>query len=207
MVINIAMKSLNEQSLIQGLLRREDTACKEMLQHFLPAFISYVKNKFSGQKEEAISLMHDALLDVMDNLANGKFKSEDQRSLSRYFFSIAKFKALTYFRDRWRRKQNNPVDSIDWEAELADLDGITPDIQQLQDLDQQDLEEKTTLLHCIAQLANTDQLLMTARYVDNKRWKEIAEELKISYNNARTKHSRLIDRIRKCMGNTQPKEK
>ena len=193
------MKPINEQQVIKGLIAREESTCRTVLRFFLPSFIAYVRNKFSGEKEMAITLMHDALLDVMDNLNGGKFTWTGPDSFSRYFFSLAKFKALNHYRDLWRSKKSKPTSSIDWEGEIADLKETSSNIEDLEQTDTIDYKFKKQLNHCIDQLVENDQKLMTFRYVDGIAWKEIADFLGISSQNARVKNTRLKLQLKKCI--------
>jgi RNA polymerase sigma factor (sigma-70 family) len=193
------MKPIDEQQTIQGLIAREEAACRTVLQCFLPPFIAYVRNKFSGEKETATSLMHDALLDVMDNLNADKFTWTGPNSFSAYFFSLAKFKALNFYRDQWRSKKRTQTTSVDWEAEFADLEGILPDVALLEQQDSQDFRLIKQLNDCINQLLELDKRMMTSRYVDGIAWKDIAETLGISAQNARVKNTRLKNQLKKCI--------
>lgn len=199
MVIKIVMKRRNEEQIIQGLISREEGACVEVRNRFLPAFIAHVRRKFNGDRTEAETLFHEALLDVIENLTDGKFTWTGEDSFAKYFFTIEKFKALTFYRDKWRSKKREQTTSIDWESEIADLADTLPDPQALQEKEAADLGRTKQLDYCMNQLKSADRDLLTMFYVDNFAWKKIATLLNISHANARTKANRLREKLKHCI--------
>ncbi len=193
------MKQLDEKHIIEGLIRRDPATCKRVLEYFLPGFVAYVSKKFKGEKEEAISITHDALLDVMDKLAEGKFTWQGEHSFSKYFFTFFKQKTHNFYRDKNRAQKKTKTYPLDEKTQVPADQKDRATEEELITMDKENLLLHNHLNDCLYQLNKTDTQLITLRYLDGLPWDKIAELSGITTGNARTRYSRLLKKLRQCI--------
>ncbi|MCB0761415.1 MAG: sigma-70 family RNA polymerase sigma factor [Flavobacteriales bacterium] len=132
------------------------------------------------QVDDAYDVAQQVFLNALSNI--GKY---EHRGLpfSSWLFRIAVNELNSHYRSRNKYRTVNIDDT-----QLPTL---------LREMDNSDREEdKARLLECMKRLSSADYLLLEMRFFEERPFKEIAEILDITENNAKVKTYRAIDRIK-----------
>jgi len=155
---------------------------------FEPLYQKYFRRTYSfvlhrvGDKETAADVTSKVFLQALINLKKFKFQG---LPLSSWLFRIAINECNGYFR---KRKAQRHVILDD--HTLSSLFEV---------FEEHDTELEKKLRDCIQKLDREDVELLQLRFFESYRFKEIAEILDITENNAKVKIYRLIDKLRKLM--------
>lgn len=134
-------------------------------------------------KEEAYDVASQVFLNALQNLS----KYEDRGfPFSSWLYRIA-VNELNQFYRRTNRYRSIDVQS----GELSHL------------LVQTQVSERNTdhslLLECMTRLSSSDYLMLEMRYFEDRPFKEIAQVLEITENNAKVRTYRALDRLKKLL--------
>ena len=133
------------------------------------------------KKEEAYDVTSQVFLKALKNLNKYEFRG---LPFSSWLFRIAINEMNAFFR------KNNKYRTVNIDSAGLHL---MMDIQDERYCD----EDKAYLVECLTRLSSADYLMIEMRFFEERPFKEIAEILDISENNAKVKTYRALDRLRK----------
>lgn len=169
-----------EKLLIMNAIDGEASAFGLLYDKYQPRIYRFIYLKV-GHREEAEDLCHQVFLSAWQNISNYKFKGF---SFSAWIYSIARNKAIDYYRTK-KTHQN--------------IDDVQIIIDAGPNLDLDDKIEKENLKKAIAKLSQAEQDIIILRFVEDLALKETAEILNISQILARVRQHRAIKNLKKIL--------
>ena len=156
---------------------------------FAPIYNRYYKQIFSyvyqrmEDREIASDVTAQVFLKALTNLHRYEFKGVPFAS---WLYRIAQSEVYQNFRDR----KSNRVLNVD----IGDLRGVFEEIEE-------SLYEEYTaaVMKLVKELPPKDLKLVEMRFFEKKPFKEIADDLRITENNAKVKLYRILERIKKVI--------
>lgn len=162
-------------------------AAKKDPQKFEPLYKKYYKQilEFAYQrldgKQEAYDIASQVFLKALQNLHKYEHRG---LPFSSWLYRIAMNELNQYFR---KTKQFRTVN--------LEAIGMGQLIDEMRNEDS--IENQNRLNLCLQKLSSGDFLILEMRFFENRRFKEIAEILDITENNAKVKTYRAIDRLKR----------
>ncbi|MEM1325556.1 MAG: sigma-70 family RNA polymerase sigma factor [Bacteroidota bacterium] len=177
---SISQDTMNEE-------QREIAAAKENRAHFRPLYNRYYEPVFRfvlrRTSDEALTadLCSQVFLKAMENLYRYEFKGVP---FSAWLFRIASNEVAQHFRNL--KKTRTVAAEENTFAELAD-----------EVIEEEEGITREQLLATLERLKEDDMQLIELRFFEQRPFKEIAEILNITENNAKVKTYRILQRMRK----------
>jgi RNA polymerase sigma-70 factor (ECF subfamily) len=178
-----ATQLLDEQVIIE--------AAKQNPERFGPIYDKYYKQIFGyvyqrmDCKDTAFDVTAQVFLKALTNLNRYEYKGVPFAS---WLFRIAHSEVMQLFRDQKNKRAIN--------ADVGDLKNIYEEVQE------PFFEEYLPALQqMIKQLPEDDLLLIEMRFFEQRPFKEIAEILNITENNAKVRMYRVLERLKKTITN------
>lgn len=178
-----ATQLLDEQVIIE--------AAKQNPQRFGPIYDKYYKQIFGyvyqrmDCKDTAFDVTAQVFLKALTNLNRYEYKGVPFAS---WLFRIAHSEVMQLFRDQKNKRAIN--------ADVGDLKNIYEEVQE------PFFEEYLPALQqMIKQLPEEDLQLIEMRFFEQRPFKEIAEILSITENNAKVRMYRVLERLKKTITN------
>jgi RNA polymerase sigma-70 factor (ECF subfamily) len=166
-------------------------AAKQNPQHFGPLYDKYYKQIFGyvyqrmDCKDTAFDLTAQVFLKALTNINRYEFKGVPFAS---WLFRIAHSEVMQLFRDKKNKRAVN--------ADIGDLKNIYEEVQE------PFFEEYLPALQqLIKQLPEDDLQMVEMRFFEKRPFKEIAEILNITENNAKVRMYRILERLKKTITN------
>lgn len=166
-------------------------AAKLNPEHFGPIYDKYYKQIFGyvyqrmDCKDTAFDVTAQVFLKALTNLNRYEFKGVPFAS---WLFRIAHSEVMQLFRDQKNKRAVN--------ADVGDLKNIYEEVQE------PFFEEYLPALQqMIKQLPEDDLQLIEMRFFEQRPFKEIAEILNITENNAKVRMYRVLERLKKTITN------
>jgi RNA polymerase sigma-70 factor (ECF subfamily) len=164
-------------------------AAKKDPNFFAPLYNKYYKQIFGyvyqrmDDKETAFDVTAQVFLKALTNLGKYEFKGVPFAS---WLYRIAQSEVYQMFRDKKAKKTVN--------ADIGDLKFIFEEIEENY------YEEYTPkVMKLIKELPEDDLKLIEMRFFEKRPFKEIAEIMNITENNAKVKLYRILERIKKTI--------
>ena len=162
-------------------------AAKENPENFGPLYDKYYKQIFGyvyqrmDCKDTAFDLTAQVFLKALTNIGRYEYKGVPFAS---WLYRIAHSEVMQLFRNQKNAKTIN--------ADIGDLKHICEEIEE------QYMEEyKGVMMKLIKELPEDELNLIEMRFFEKRPFKEIAEILKITENNAKVKMYRILERVKK----------
>lgn len=166
-------------------------AAKQNPEHFGPLYDKYYKQIFGyvyqrmDCKDTAFDVTAQVFLKALTNINRYEFKGVPFAS---WLFRIAHSEVMQLFRDQKNKRAIN--------ADVGDLKHIYEEIQE------PFFEEYIPALQkLIKQLPDEDLQMIEMRFFEQRPFKEIAEILNITENNAKVRMYRILERLKKTITN------
>jgi RNA polymerase sigma-70 factor (ECF subfamily) len=166
-------------------------AAKLNPEHFGPIYDKYYKQIFGyvyqrmDCKDTAFDVTSQVFLKALTNLNRYEFKGVPFAS---WLFRIAHSEVMQLFRDQKNKRAIN--------ADVGDLKNIYEEVQE------PFFEEYIPALqHMIKELPEDDLHMIEMRFFEQRPFKEIAEILNITENNAKVRMYRILERLKKTITN------
>lgn len=166
-------------------------AAKQNPEHFGPIYDKYYKQIFGyvyqrmDCKDTAFDVTAQVFLKALTNLNRYEFKGVPFAS---WLFRIAHSEVMQLFRDQKNKRAVN--------ADVGDLKNIYEEVQE------PFFEEYLPALQqIIKQLPEEDLQMIEMRFFEHRPFKEIAEVLEITENNAKVRMYRILERLKKTITN------
>ena len=166
-------------------------AAKRDAAHFGPIYNKYYKQIFGyiyqrmDDKEVAFDVTSQVFLKALTNLHKYEFKGVPFAS---WLFRIAHSEVMQLFRDQKNKRAIN--------ADVGDLKNIYEEVQE------PFFEEYLPALQQIKKkLPEEDLHMIEMRFFEQRPFKEIAEILSITENNAKVRMYRILERLKKTITN------
>lgn len=166
-------------------------AAKLNPEHFGPIYDKYYKQIFGyvyqrmDCKDTAFDVTAQVFLKALTNLNRYEFKGVPFAS---WLFRIAHSEVMQLFRDQKNKRAIN--------ADVGDLKNIYEEVQE------PFFEEYLPALqHMIKELPEDDLHMIEMRFFEQRPFKEIAEILNITENNAKVRMYRILERLKKTITN------
>ncbi len=166
-------------------------AAKLNPEHFGPIYDKYYKQIFGyvyqrmDCKDTAFDVTAQVFLKALTNLNRYEFKGVPFAS---WLFRIAHSEVMQLFRDQKNKRAVN--------ADVGDLKNIYEEVQE------PFFEEYLPALQqMIKQLPEDDLQMIELRFFEQRPFKEIAEILNITENNAKVRMYRILERLKKTITN------
>jgi len=166
-------------------------AAKQNPEHFGPIYDKYYKQIFGyvyqrmDCKDTAFDVTAQVFLKALTNLNRYEFKGVPFAS---WLFRIAHSEVMQLFRDQKNKRAVN--------ADVGDLKNIYEEVQE------PFFEEYLPALQqIIKQLPEEDLQMIEMRFFEQRPFKEIAEVLEITENNAKVRMYRILERLKKTITN------
>lgn len=166
-------------------------AAKQNPEHFGPIYDKYYKQIFGyvyqrmDCKDTAFDVTAQVFLKALTNLNRYEFKGVPFAS---WLFRIAHSEVMQLFRDQKNKRAVN--------ADVGDLKNIYEEVQE------PFFEEYLPALQqMIKQLPEEDLQMIEMRFFEQRPFKEIAEVLEITENNAKVRMYRILERLKKTITN------
>jgi RNA polymerase sigma-70 factor (ECF subfamily) len=176
-----AEQLLDEQLLIE--------AAKENPERFAPLYDKYYKQIFGyvyqrmDDKETAFDLTAQVFLKALTNIQRYEHKGVPFAS---WLFRIAHSEVMQLFRDKKNKRAIN--------ADIGDMRHICEEVEEPY------FEEYIPALQqVIKQLPEDDLQMVEMRFFEKRAFKEIAEILNITENNAKVRMYRILERLKKTI--------
>lgn len=164
-------------------------AAKRDPNFFAPLYNKYYKQIFAyvyqrmDDKETAFDVTAQVFLKALTNLGKYEFKGVPFAS---WLYRIAQSEVYQMFRDKKAQRTVN--------ADVGDLKFIFEEIEESY------YEEYTPkVMKLIKELPEDDLKLIEMRFFEKRPFKEIADILEITENNAKVKLYRILERIKKAI--------
>ena len=166
-------------------------AAKLNPEYFGPLYDKYYKQIFGyvyqrmDDKDTAFDLTSQVFLKALTNIHRYEFKGVPFAS---WLFRIAQSEVMQLFRDQKNKRTIN--------ADVGDMRNIYEEVQE------PFFEEYLPAIqHLIKQLPEDDLQLVEMRFFEKRPFKEIAEILGITENNAKVKMYRILEKLKKSITN------
>lgn len=166
-------------------------AAKKNPEHFGPIYDKYYKQIFGyvyqrmDCKDTAFDVTAQVFLKALTNINRYEFKGVPFAS---WLFRIAHSEVMQLFRDQKNKRAIN--------ADVGDLKNIYEEVQE------PFFEEYLPALQqIIKQLPEEDLHMIEMRFFEQRPFKEIAEILSITENNAKVRMYRILERLKKTITN------
>ena len=176
----------NDQQLIEDYLAGHEAAFALLVERYLKPVVNFVHARVSD-RQVSEELAQGVFLKVWKNLK--KFKSE--KNFRTWLLTIAKHTAIDYL----RQQKNNlwALEPIDDETSFSEE---LPSLEPLPDelFDRQEL--KTEVAQLISGLRPAERSLIDLYYHQQMTFEEIAEILGESANTVKSRHRRLLLKLR-----------
>jgi RNA polymerase sigma-70 factor (ECF subfamily) len=176
-----AEQLIDEQLLIE--------AAKENPERFAPLYDKYYKQIFGyvyqrmDDKETAFDLTAQVFLKALTNIQRYEYKGVPFAS---WLFRIAHSEVMQLFRDKKNKRAIN--------ADIGDMRHICEEVEEPY------FEEYLPALQqVIKQLPEEDLQMVEMRFFEKRPFKEIAEILNITENNAKVRMYRILERLKKTI--------
>lgn len=144
--------------------------------------------KNNGTKEHAKDVYQEAFIIVWKNVKNDRFIPQNETALQGYLYQVARNKWTDVLRSS-RFKKTKLI-----QHELSVLDkGIEEDDDEEQEFFKEKLKQT---MDAFKVLGNPCKQLLTAFYFEKASLRDIANELQIEENTARTKKYRCMEKLR-----------
>ncbi len=155
---------------------------------FRPAFLAFFSSKYSLEKEVCFDLYQQTMLQVYENILQGKL-DDIQSTLKTYVFGVGK--NISSNESRYKKVRINHKDSV--------RDYI---VQTQVEYTEVDKELIKRVMKKIKEMKEVCQKLLIGYYVENKKTIELQYELKFSSEQGvRTQKSRCLNYLRKMIKN------
>ncbi len=178
-----ATQLLDEQLIIE--------AAKQNPERFGPLYDKYYKQIFGyvyqrmEDKDTAFDITSQVFLKALTNINRYEYKGVPFAS---WLFRIAHSEVMQLFRDQKNKRAIN--------ADVGDLKNIYEEVQE------PFFEEYLPALQqMIKQLPEDDLQMIELRFFEHRPFKEIAEILSITENNAKVRMYRILERLKKTITN------
>lgn len=168
----------SDESLIAKALEGDQHAWQQLVSRYQSA-LYYFGLRLLGSREDANDLLQDVLMVLCRNL--GQYRGES--SFKSWLFSIANYRAMDVLR---RRKYTEDEQSL---AELAD---DSPALCQQLNSKQQQQQVRLQL----SQLPAEQRLILELKFYQQFTFDEIASQLAISSNTAKSRFYTALDKLR-----------
>jgi len=162
-------------------------AAKENPENFGPLYNKYYKQIFGyvykrmDCKDTAFDLTAQVFLKALTNIGKYEYKGVPFAS---WLYRIAHSEVMQLFRNQKNAKTIN--------ADIGDLKHICEEIEE------QYMEEyKGLMMQIIKELPEDELNIIEMRFFEKRPFKEIAEILNITENNAKVKMYRILERVKK----------
>ncbi len=166
-------------------------AAKQNPEHFGPIYDKYYKQIFGyvyqrmDCKDTAFDVTAQVFLKALTNLNRYEFKGVPFAS---WLFRIAHSEVMQLFRDQKNKRAVN--------ADVGDMKNIYEEVQE------PFFEEYIPALQkMIKDLPEEDLQMIEMRFFEQRPFKEIAEILNITENNAKVRMYRILERLKKTITN------
>ena len=178
-VTNAQMK----EELLQIEAAKKDSVFFGLLyERYYKQIFGYVNQKLED-RESAGDITAQVFFKALTNLNKVQFRGVPFAS---WLYRIAQSEVYQSFRDKKSQKTIN--------TDVGDLRNV------FEELEEEHYEEyKPKLLKLIEALPQKDKQLVQLRFFEKKAFKEIAEEMGITENNAKVRLYRVIERMKKLM--------
>ncbi len=178
-VTNAQMK----EELLQIEAAKKDSVFFGLLyERYYKQIFGYVNQKLED-RESAGDITAQVFFKALTNLNKFQFRGVPFAS---WLYRIAQSEVYQSFRDKKSQKTIN--------TDVGDLRNV------FEELEEEHYEEyKPKLLKLIEALPQKDKQLVQLRFFEKKAFKEIAEEMGITENNAKVRLYRVIERMKKLM--------
>ena len=166
-------------------------AAKQNPERFGPLYDKYYKQIFGyvyqrmEDKDSAFDITSQVFLKALTNINRYEYKGVPFAS---WLFRIAHSEVMQLFRDQKNKRAIN--------ADVGDLKNIYEEVQE------PFFEEYLPALQqMIKQLQEDDLQMIELRFFEHRPFKEIAEILNITENNAKVRMYRILERLKKTITN------
>lgn len=176
------MSNQRDKYIIEGFKSRKEDVIGEFY-HELKDTAYGMMTKFNVPKEKIQELYHDSILQCIDNVNSGKFKSK--ASLNTYCLSILKYKCLSSFKNKVNTSELNESIEFKLLEEEYNLESEPDDLPNLN--------------IALGQLSKECSQLLLDYYYGQLKLKELASKYEYSEGFIRIKKMRCLKKLKSLM--------
>jgi len=180
---HISMETMEQQLKIIEASKRDPAAFRPLYEMYHEPIFRYIYQR-SDDKEAAFDITQQVFVKALTNLHKFTFKGLPFAS---WLYRIARNEVFQSIKDN---KMNRTLN--------IDMSGIKELLHE-SDTDEDYIHKEKSLTLCMTQLQEFDMQLIEMRFFENRAFKEIAEILKLTENNAKVKLYRILDKLKKCI--------
>lgn len=181
----------SQLQLVEAIKANNDVVLKQLYTsnyHKVEALV--LKN--NGSKEHAKDVYQDAFIIVWNNVRNNGFVPQNDTALQGYLYQVAKNKWM----DMLRSSRFKKTKKLQHELSVMSI-SIEPPTDEEQEQFRQKLKKT---MEAFKNLGAPCKQLLTAFYFEKVSLRDIAHQLKIEENTARTKKYRCMEKLRELAG-------
>lgn len=177
-----ALGGQNDEDLIKRALEGSERAWLALVKRYEKRLFNYAL-RMSGNRDDAMDIMQDVLMSIYRNL--GSFRGDSQ--FSTWAFRIASFRCTDYF-----RRRNWQTDSLDVGEEPPDHGAwAEPEVTLASAQDNQGITQ------LMSTLSQDQRQVVELKFFQHFTFDEIAGQLGISPNTAKTRLYAALEKMRK----------
>jgi RNA polymerase sigma-70 factor, ECF subfamily len=179
---HVTTEQMSEEMLQIEAAKKDSNYFGSIYERYYKQIFGYVNQKLED-RESAGDITAQVFLKALTNLNKYQFKGVPFAS---WLYRIAQSEVYQSFRDKKSQKTIN--------TDVGDLRNV------FEELEEEHYEEyKPKLLKLIERLPQKDKHLVQLRFFEKKAFKEIADEMGITENNAKVRLYRILERMKKSM--------
>ncbi len=184
-------KNYTNQQIAKGIIACDDKIYLYLVECFLKKVITHVCRN-SGSREDGEELFDDVVLSIFEKIQDGKF-DVNGGAFGGYFMTIVRNKWLDHL-----RKQHRVIHTEDLDVTSQTISGYDEGELVAEEIY---LIQLRAISKHLQHLKKDEQEFMRMYYYAKQSLKTIAEYLGITDGNARVKHLRIKEKLRKMIAN------
>jgi RNA polymerase sigma-70 factor (ECF subfamily) len=187
----VAEQERDDAELIESFLSGEDQGFAVLLDRHMPMVYRFVY-RYLGNADDTNDVTQETFIRAWKHLT----KFDRSRSFKTWILTIAKNASLDFI------KKKKPILFSRIEAEEADLDAFLAPYTEAQELSDAMFDRKSTarsLEAVVERLPLPYRVVLTLRYVEHLKFREIADALDEPIDTVKSKHRRGLMQLRKLM--------
>ena len=177
MIFNSSYKNKTDEELV-AIATKNKKGLSELYERYVEKIY-----KFAYYKTSDVQVAQDLTSETFLSAINALSTFRQESSFKNYLFAICKFKIINYYREKYKTEPIN-------ELEIQDTSEILDEIEEKLEIEQKRFKEM------INNLPDDEKILLTLRFAQGMKIKDIADELKLTESNTKVKISRTVSKLR-----------
>jgi RNA polymerase sigma-70 factor, ECF subfamily len=177
MIFKNRYKDKTDEQLVEIALKNNN-AVAELYERYVEKIY-----KFAYYKTTNVEVAQDITSETFLSAIKALNTFRQDSSFKNYLFAICKFKIINYYREKYKTESLN-------ELEIQDTSEILDEIEEKLENEQKRFKEM------INNLQDDEKTLLTLRFEQGMKIKDIADQLKLTQSNTKVKISRTVSKLR-----------